>query len=152
MRANHSFIFFIHHIWGERVLWGAVFIMQTSYKMQYFTIFQEKLHSFNTQDHRSMRGLLISENFHVQNNLYGHPVLTFDKHQICQEILKELRFNVIKNLLSLFFINGFITMCNLCKSVWYAWHFEYSCKRCLWTPENKRQSDENYTFETTNNQ
>ena len=32
-----------------------------------------------------------------------------------EEILKELRFNVIKNLLSLFCINGFITMCNLKK-------------------------------------
>ena len=31
------------------------------YKMQYFTIFQDKLHSFNIQDHRSARGLLISE-------------------------------------------------------------------------------------------
>ena len=29
--------------------------------MQYFTIFQDKLHSFNIQDHRSTRGLLISE-------------------------------------------------------------------------------------------
>ena len=55
------FFFFIHHIWGEKVLWGAVFIIQTSYKMQYSTIFQDKLHSFNTQDHRSTRGLLISE-------------------------------------------------------------------------------------------
>ena len=54
-----------------------------------------------------------SKNF--QNHLYGQPVLTFDKRQICEEILKELRFNVIKNLLSLFFINGFITMCNLKK-------------------------------------
>ena len=35
------------------------------YKMQYFTIFQDKLHSFNIQDHRSTRGLLISET--VQN-------------------------------------------------------------------------------------
>ena len=68
------------------------------YKMQYFTIFQDKLHSFNIQDHRSTRGLL---NF--QNHLYGHPVLTFDKRQICEEILKELPFNVTKNLLSLFF-------------------------------------------------
>ena len=33
--------------------------------MQYFTIFQDKLHSFNIQDHRSTRGLLISET--VQN-------------------------------------------------------------------------------------
>ena len=42
----------------------------------------------------------------VQNQVYGQPVLTFDKRQICEEILKELRFNVIKSLLSLFFING----------------------------------------------
>ena len=64
-----------------------------------------------------MRGLLISETVQKisKNHLYGQPVLTFDKHQICEEILKELRFNVIKNLLSLFFIHGFITMCNLKK-------------------------------------
>ena len=55
----------------------------------------------------------IAKNF--QNHRYGQPVLTFDKRQICEEILKELRFNVIKNLLSLFFIHGFITMCNLKK-------------------------------------
>ena len=28
------YFFLIHHIWGERVLRGAVFIIQTSYKMQ----------------------------------------------------------------------------------------------------------------------
>ena len=27
--------------------------------------------------------------------------------------------------------------------VWYGRHFEYSCKRCSWTTENKRHSDEN---------
>ena len=43
------------------------------------------------------------------------PVLTFDKRQICKEILKELRFHMIKDLFYLFFINGFITMCNLKK-------------------------------------
>ena len=58
VRVNQPFILFIHHIWGETVLWGAVFIIQTSEKMQYFTIFQEKLHSFNIQNHRSTRGLL----------------------------------------------------------------------------------------------
>ena len=31
MQTNLLF-FFIHHIWGERVLWGAVFIIQTSTK------------------------------------------------------------------------------------------------------------------------
>ena len=49
-RVNQPFILFIHHIWGETVLWGAVFIIQTSDKMQYFTIFQDKLHSFNIQN------------------------------------------------------------------------------------------------------
>ena len=46
------FILFIHHIWGETVLWGAVFIIQTSDRIQYFTFFQDKLHAFNIQDHR----------------------------------------------------------------------------------------------------
>ena len=31
------------------------------YKMQYFTIFQDKLHSFNIQDHPSTRGLLVKQ-------------------------------------------------------------------------------------------
>ena len=100
----------------EKAYYEALFfIIQTSYKMQYFTIFQDKLHSFNIQDHRSTRGLLRNRSKNFQNHLYGQPVLTFDNRQICDEILKELRFNVIKNLLSLFFINGFITMCNLKK-------------------------------------
>ena len=47
VREKQPFILFIHHIWGETVLWGAVFIIQTSGKMQCFTIFQDKLHSFN---------------------------------------------------------------------------------------------------------
>ena len=48
--VNQPFILFIHHIWGETVLWGAVFIIQTSDRMQYFTIFQDKLHSVNIED------------------------------------------------------------------------------------------------------
>ena len=35
---------------GEKVLWGAVFIKQTSGRMHYFTIFQDRLHSVNIQD------------------------------------------------------------------------------------------------------
>ena len=57
-RVNQPFILFIHHIWGETVPWGAVFIIQTSDRMQYFTILQYKLHSFNIQNDRSTRGLL----------------------------------------------------------------------------------------------
>ena len=58
MLVNQPFIPFIYHIWGETVLWGTVFIIQTSDRMQYFTILQYKLYSFNIQDDRSRRGLL----------------------------------------------------------------------------------------------
>ena len=49
VRVNQPFILFIHHIWGETVL----FIIQTSDRMRYFTIFQDKLHSVNIQDDQS---------------------------------------------------------------------------------------------------
>ena len=47
--VNQPFIFFMHPIWDETVL----FIIQTSDRMQYFTIFQDKLHSVNIQDDQS---------------------------------------------------------------------------------------------------
>ena len=43
------FILFIHHITGETVL----FIMQTSDRMRYLTIFQDKWHLVNIQDDQS---------------------------------------------------------------------------------------------------
>ena len=49
-RVNQPFILFIHHIWGETLPWGAVFIIHTSDRMQYFTILQYKLHLLNIQD------------------------------------------------------------------------------------------------------
>ena len=58
-----------------------------------------------------------------------------------QWTLKELRSKMIKNLLCLFFYLMVLQRCVILKSIWYARHFEYSCKRCLWTTENKRQSD-----------
>ena len=58
MRVNQPFIPLIHHIWGESVLRGIVFITQTSERMKYFTILQYKLHSFNIQEDRRTRGLL----------------------------------------------------------------------------------------------
>ena len=47
--VNQPFILFIHHIWGETVL----FIIQTSDRMRHFTIFQDKLHLVNIQDDQS---------------------------------------------------------------------------------------------------
>ena len=58
VRVNQPFIPFKHHIWGEIVLWGTVFIIQSSDRMQYFTILQYKVRSFNIQDDRSMREFL----------------------------------------------------------------------------------------------
>ena len=49
---------FIHHTWGETVLWGTVFVIQTSDRMQCFTILQYKLLSFNIEDDWSTHGLL----------------------------------------------------------------------------------------------
>ena len=60
-------LFYFLYITSEgKEYYEALFLLlQTLYKMQYFTIFQGKLHLFNIQDHRSTRGLLISET--VQN-------------------------------------------------------------------------------------
>ena len=41
--VNQPFILFVHHIWGETVL----FIIHTSDRKRYFTIFEDKLHSVN---------------------------------------------------------------------------------------------------------
>ena len=45
---NQPFIIFKHHIWGETVLF-----IQTSDRIRYFTIFQDKFHSVNIQDDQS---------------------------------------------------------------------------------------------------
>ena len=54
-RVNQPFIQFIHHIWGAAVLWGAVFIIQISDKMQYFTILQCKTNIALIQSYLSPR-------------------------------------------------------------------------------------------------
>ena len=110
VRANQPFILFIHHIWGERVLWGSVLSCRPRTKCSSSQFFKTNcIHSiFRTIKARVGFSRNRSKNF--QNHLYGQSVLTFDKLQICKEILKELLFNMIKGL---FFVNGFVTMCNL---------------------------------------
>ena len=103
VRVNQPFILFIHYIWGETVLWGAVFIKQTSDKMQYFTIFQEKLHSFNIQ-HRSTRWLLAKPFKNFPKSPIQPACTHFWQAQNLQWTLKELRFNIRRNLFCLFFI------------------------------------------------
>ena len=116
VRVNQHFILFIHHIWGETVIWGAVFIIQTSDKMQYFTIFQDKLRSFNIQN-RTKNAWAFSKTVQkiskITYTASRFSLLTSAKFSVNT---KRVRFNIIKNLLCLFFLfNGFIRMCNLKK-------------------------------------
>ena len=71
--------------------------------MQYFTIFQDKLHSVNIQDDQSwaFSETVQRSSKHFQNHLYGQPVLTFNERQIFSE---ELRLNIIKNLFYFFYL------------------------------------------------
>ena len=105
-RVNQPFILFIHHIWGKTALWGTVFIIQSSDRMQYFTIFQYKLDLFNIQDDRSTRGLLAKplKKISIQNHLYDQPAASCG---VFEWTLIELPFNIIKNLTCLFFIQWF---------------------------------------------
>ena len=71
---------------------------------------------------RSIMGFWRNCSKHFQYHLYSRLVLTFDKRQTCSAssgrlfewTLIELPFNIIKNLLRLFFLcHGLTTMCNL---------------------------------------
>ena len=103
-RINQPFILFIHYIWGETVLQGAVFIIQTSDRMQYFTILKHKLHSFNIQDDWCTRGLLAKplKKFPKSPTVYNGQLVA--RCGVFEWTLIELHFNIIKNLLCLFFL------------------------------------------------
>ena len=109
VRVNQPFIPFIHHIWGETVLWGTVFIIQTSDRIHaVFHKLQEKLHSFNIQDDRSTRGLLAKPLKKCPKSRIqpAQPVLTFAVRAVANvwTNILELSSNTIKKLLCLFFI------------------------------------------------
>ena len=96
--VNQPFILFIHHIWGETVL----FIIQTSDRMQYFTIFQDK---YCTQSiFRTINCGLLAKPF---KKFPKSPIRPASSHlwwaPNLQWTLIELRFNIINNLLCLFF-------------------------------------------------
>ena len=106
--VNQPFILFIHHIWGETVL----FIVQTSDRMLYCTIFQDKLHSVNIQDDQSWA---FSETKNFQNHpdlSHGQPVVqpvlisnaSCQSGRVLEWTLIELRFNIITNLVLLLFV------------------------------------------------
>ena len=106
-RVNQLFILFIHHIWGETVPWGAVFIIQTSDRMQYFTILQYKLHSFNIHDlskHAWAFTETVNKNFKITYKVSQFSLLTSAKVDCLNQDNRVIRFNIINSLLCLFFI------------------------------------------------
>ena len=76
-------------------------------------IVQDKLHSFNIQDHRSTRGLSAKPFAKFPKSPLRPAGSNFRQAQNLERNLKELRFNMIKNLLC---FNGFITKKRLIRS------------------------------------
>ena len=118
--VSQPFIIFIHH--SETVL----FIIQTSDRMRYFTIFQDKLHSVKIQDDHSWA---LSETVQKFPKSPIRPAGSRFYSASCQcgrvfeWTLIELRFNIITNLLLLFFcylMASVITLCNLIKRLIHA--------------------------------
>ena len=102
-RVNQPFILFIHHM--KQYYEALFFKIQTSDRMQYFTILKCKLHSFNIQNDRNTRGLLAKQ--------YGQPIAS------CQGVwmnINRVTFQHNKELIMfLFLFSGFITICKLKK-------------------------------------
>ena len=106
-RVNQPFILFIHHIWGETVL----FIIQTS-DLQYCTIFQDKLHSVNIQE---------DQPWTFRENVKTISKITYTASRF--SLLTSAKFAVNINRVTLqhnkefiifiFLFNGFLTMYNL---------------------------------------
>ena len=136
VRVNQHFILFIHHIWGEIVIWSAVFIIQTSDKMQYFTIFQDKYSEPSNHTWAFSKTVQkISKNPYTVSRF---SLLTSAKFSVS---VKRVTLQHNKEFIVFIFYLMVLKRCVILKSIGYARHFEYSCKRCLWMTENKRQSD-----------
>ena len=121
MRANQSFIiiFYIPHL--RRKITMRRRFYHTSYKMQYFPIFffclQDKLHSFNIQDHRRTRGLLISETVqNISKITYTAAGSNFWQAPNLRRNFQRITLQRDEEFIESIFFNGFITMCNLKKA------------------------------------
>ena len=102
--------------------------------------------SFNIQGNRSTRGLLAKplkfpkslirsagSHFWLPPNLQWELSVWMNINRVTLQHNKEL-------IMFVFYLMV-LKRCVIFKSVLYARHFEYSCKRCSWTTENNRHSD-----------
>ena len=130
------------------------FIIQTSDRLQYFTILQYKLHSFNIQDDRSMSGLLAKsiKTFPVTYTASRFPLLPCEMWSSVWMNTNRVTLQHNKEVIMFIFYLMVFSMCIIFKSVWYARHFEYSCKQCFTEPLKTNGTAIKITRETTNNQ
>ena len=102
--VNQPFILFIHHIWGETV---PIYHTDLGQYIRYFTIFQDKFHSVNVQDYQSWAFSetvqKISKITHTASQ-FSFLVRAVSHGRVFEWTLTEIRFNIITNLLSLFFV------------------------------------------------
>ena len=113
--ANLDSCFLLHSLYFTsfdlRIMFSTCFYHRynfvrngTPYRMHFFTIFQARLHSFNIKDHWSTRGLL-AKSFKTFSKSPLRPAGShFWQAPNLHWTLIELSFNIIKNLLCLFFI------------------------------------------------
>ena len=129
------FILFIHHIWGEIVLFITHRPRTECGVSQFF-----KTNCIQSMFRTINRGLLANRSKNFQNHSYGQPALISSASCQCGRVFKgtltEFRSNIITNLLLLFFcylMVSIITICNLIKRLIRATFLSISCKRCSWT-------------------
>ena len=99
--VNQPFILFIHHIWGEtvRTIYHTDLVQNAVFHSTDWT--QSMFRTIN-------RGLLAKPFKKFPNHPFGRPVLVSSASCQCGQVFEwtliELRFNIITNLLLLFFV------------------------------------------------
>ena len=100
--VNQPFILFIHHIWGETVLWGAVFIHRPQTKCSISQFFKTNCTHSIFRTVRSTRGLLAKPFKKFPKSPIRPAGSHFWQAPNLQWTLIELRFIIIKNYLCFF--------------------------------------------------
>ena len=109
LRVNQPFIIFIHHIWGEtggyKQYYEALFLSyRTQTKCSISQFFKTNWTHSIFRTVRSTRGLLAKSFKKFPKSPIRPAGSHFWQAPNFQWTLKELRFNIIKNLLFIFFI------------------------------------------------
>ena len=92
------YTFYTSHLRWKSTMRRCIYIIQTSDRMQYFTVFQDKLHSVNIQDDQPLAfSKSVQKISKITYMASRFSLLTSSR--VCEWGLIELRFKIIKNLL-----------------------------------------------------